>query len=110
MFRRLSGPACLTPKAPDPRPFPSYWDDRDFDTAMEAERVDELKSGRRTDENVERCRETRVNDVPRHHRECLVSGHSERLSRDIVDTSTRGGGRCRWLGWWWRRSGSRGDR
>ena len=40
-------------------------------------------------------------------RQCLVSGHSSALSRDIVPTSSQGVGRCRWRGWWSRRSGSR---
>ena len=39
---------------------------------------------------------------------CLVSRHSSHLSRDIVHTSTEGGGRCRWDGWWSRRSRSSG--
>ncbi len=48
----------------------------------------------------------RFGSVPRG--ECLVLRHRRQVSRDIVYSSALGGVRCRWAGWWWRRSRWRG--
>src|SRR5438093_4375354 len=71
-------------------------------------------SGGWPDEKVQRCPETRVNDVSRHHNRAPGSVWFQDIVDGCLTTSftplEQGGGGCRWLTWWSRGSGSKGGR